>query len=329
MLRPTRPGHRRDAHHLAPHGGAPGRDILSKLGLSSRVMNVSPTRTVLATVTVFVTLGGGAIAAVSILPSSDGKFYACVKKKDGAVRIVAKKQRCRRGEAKTSWNERGKAGPRGEQGVPGTRGEHGLPGTQGPRGEAGEQGPKGDAGAKGDLGPQGLPGPQGPQGEAGEQGPKGDAGAKGDPGPPGPEGPQGAPGTSLAAQIPLPDVTVEGEPTTGCGPTKRNIYYSDRFTLDPGLYQVVSDNLRVALYFAPENFSTTSVSFYVQNEDPTYGGLASLASRSMNSLSFTERQFGLLRVPARTPHQVEIDVTLTCSKGRAEVSGSLAFLRIG
>jgi hypothetical protein len=61
-----------------------------------------------------------------------------------------------------------------------------IPGPTGPTGPAGEAGPRGDIGPKGDMGAQGGTGPKGDTGAQGEAGPKGDIGPKGDSGPPGP-----------------------------------------------------------------------------------------------------------------------------------------------
>jgi hypothetical protein len=82
----------------------------------------------MATVAVFLALGGGAIAATS-LTSGDGTITACVAKKSGAVRVVAAGKKCPKGTRKLTWNQAGKPGPQGQPGAPGEPGAAGSPGT--------------------------------------------------------------------------------------------------------------------------------------------------------------------------------------------------------
>ena len=78
-------------------------------------------------------------AGAAKLVGKDGKVYACYKAKGktkGAVRLVAKKGKCKHGEKKISWNS---VGPAGEVGTNGENGGNGENGTAG----AGEKGATG------------------------------------------------------------------------------------------------------------------------------------------------------------------------------------------
>src|SRR5262245_28162345 len=73
-------------------------------------------------------VGALLLAGLATAPqASAGTIYACVKK-NGAVRIVTKRARCKRGEKKLSWNSegvRGKNGTNGKNGANGTNGTNG------------------------------------------------------------------------------------------------------------------------------------------------------------------------------------------------------------
>jgi hypothetical protein len=106
-------------------------------------------RTVLFAVALLAVTGGIAIASI---PARDGTLTACVNKKTGAIRAIdtAKKgAKCKKGEKKVVWGQRGPAGVRGATGAAGPEGD---------------RGPAGPAGATGPQGSQGPPGPQGPIG---------------------------------------------------------------------------------------------------------------------------------------------------------------------
>ena len=97
---------------------------------------------VMATIAVFVALGGGAIAATGLI-GADGKIRGCVSKK-GQLTVLKGGQKCKRGQTAISWNQTGPAG------------QPGSAGATGPKGETGEKGDKGDTGpstgpAGGDL----------------------------------------------------------------------------------------------------------------------------------------------------------------------------------
>jgi hypothetical protein len=74
------------------------------------------------------------------LVGKDGRVYACYKakgKRKGAVRLVAKKGHCRKGEKKISWNAQGPSGENGTNGEQTANGEPGSPGEPGAAGNAG------------------------------------------------------------------------------------------------------------------------------------------------------------------------------------------------
>ena len=92
---------------------------------------------------------------------SNAVINACVKKKDGRVRIVAASASCRRNELALAWNAQGQPGPAGQAGPAGRAG------ATGPAGSAGAAGAKGEPGAPGERGAAGPAGPAGPQGPPG------------------------------------------------------------------------------------------------------------------------------------------------------------------
>ena len=107
------------------------------------------------------------VAGVALAAQPSGRrpssavINACVKKKDGRVRIVAAAASCRRNEQAVSWNAQGQPGPAGPAGAAGAAGQ------PGPTGPAGAPGPAGIAGPKGDPGAPGAAGATGPRGPAG------------------------------------------------------------------------------------------------------------------------------------------------------------------
>src|SRR5277367_1238691 len=70
-------------------------------------------------------------------------IYACVKKKDGTVRVVSKATRCNRREPKKSWNRSGPTGARGAVSANGVSGTNGISGLNGASGVTGATGPAG------------------------------------------------------------------------------------------------------------------------------------------------------------------------------------------
>jgi hypothetical protein len=82
---------------------------------------------------------GGASGAIV---GKNGRVYACYKAKGknrGAVRLVPKKGKCRKGEKKVSWSVAGPAGQSGENGQNGENGAGGEGGAGGEKGTAGTQ----------------------------------------------------------------------------------------------------------------------------------------------------------------------------------------------
>lgn len=79
--------------------------------------------------------------ASGALVGKDGRVYACYKakgKRKGAVRLVAKKGKCHKGEKKVSWGA-----------APGAPGENGQNGENGVGGEGGAGGEKGATATQG------------------------------------------------------------------------------------------------------------------------------------------------------------------------------------
>lgn len=84
--------------------------MLSRLRLPSPALALS-------TIAVVLAAGGFAVAAI---PDGNGKVNACYSKKTGALRVVSSsKKKCRRGERKLSWSQKGPAGPTGPKGASG------------------------------------------------------------------------------------------------------------------------------------------------------------------------------------------------------------------
>ena len=105
---------------------------------------------VIASVALFLALGGGAYAASGAL--SGGVIHACYQKQTGALR-VALRGTCEKSQVALAWNQTGPAGPAG---------------ATGPAGQAGATGPAGATGATGPAGPAGPAGATGPAGPAGQ-----------------------------------------------------------------------------------------------------------------------------------------------------------------
>jgi hypothetical protein len=112
------------------------------------------------------------VAGVALAAQPNGRrpsnavINACVKKKDGRVRVVAAAASCRRNELPLAWNAHGPAGPAGATGRAGATGPAGAPGPAGAAGSKGEAGERGATGAAGPAGRAGATGPPGPAGPA-------------------------------------------------------------------------------------------------------------------------------------------------------------------
>ena len=100
---------------------------------------------VMATVAVFLALGGGAYA-LSGIPDRSGVYHGCVSNRTGGLRVVKRPSSCHKargtgkhrdpGEFAVSWNQQGRPGT---QGVRGLQGIQGLKGDTGPPGISGYQ----------------------------------------------------------------------------------------------------------------------------------------------------------------------------------------------
>jgi hypothetical protein len=151
---------------------------------------------------VLAALGLLPLLALAAAPSTEASIVnACVKKKGGAVHIVKKAARCKRGETKVSWANGGPAGRNGASGAAGAVGVAGAVGAYGANGVAGATGPAGastETGASGATGVKGSSGATGPAGATGETGAAGATGTKGATGPSGPAGATGETGAGGA-----------------------------------------------------------------------------------------------------------------------------------
>jgi hypothetical protein len=92
---------------------------------------------VLATVALFVALGGGAWAASGGLIGAGGVIHACVPNKGGPLSVVRPGEKCGRGQRRISFNQQGPPGQTGPQGPPGPAGRQGGQGSKGDQGPAG------------------------------------------------------------------------------------------------------------------------------------------------------------------------------------------------
>jgi hypothetical protein len=94
----------------------------------------------MATIALFVALGGGAYAASGGLVSSSGFVQECVGSHGGVPRVVRAHARCPRHTIPLFLATPGATtlkGPRGKRGATGPRGHTGAPGPTGPAGPAG------------------------------------------------------------------------------------------------------------------------------------------------------------------------------------------------
>jgi len=84
---------------------------------------------------------GALLVALAIPPSAGAAtYYACVKKKGGAIRLVSRHTKCRRSERKISFNSEGVRGRNGLNGRNGKIGANGVNGTNGANGTNGTTG---------------------------------------------------------------------------------------------------------------------------------------------------------------------------------------------
>jgi hypothetical protein len=158
---------------------------------------------VIATISLFIALGGGAYA-ISIPEHSVGtrqlkkSSVTSDKVKDGALKLKDF-DAAERGGLVGPTGARGPAGATTVlQGPTGDRGAHGPAGPRGADGADGPTGPRGTNGADGAAGPTGPRGADGADGADGPTGPRGADGADGTRGATGPQGPAGARGPTGA-----------------------------------------------------------------------------------------------------------------------------------
>lgn len=121
---------------------------------------------VMATIAVFVALGGSSYAAIMVTGKNvkDSTLTGKDVKNSSLTGVDV-----RNGSLLASDFRAGQlpAGAKGDTGAQGPQGEAGAAGPKGDQGEAGAAGPKGDPGATGPKGNPGAPGAAGPQGAAG------------------------------------------------------------------------------------------------------------------------------------------------------------------
>jgi hypothetical protein len=114
---------------------------------------------VMASLALFVALGGVSWAAVTLPANSVGKrqlMRDAVTSEKVANRSLKAKDFA---AGQLPMGRRGPAGPAGPAGAAGERGDRGDAGAAGPKGERGDVGPAGSKGEKGDRGDTGPPGP--------------------------------------------------------------------------------------------------------------------------------------------------------------------------
>jgi hypothetical protein len=145
---------------------------------------------------------GGTLIAVLPWVAQGSVIRACYNRANGALRWVAPRAHCRRGEAQISWNLAGPAGQKGPLGPPGFLGVQGVAGATGPGGKAGAPGSAAMPGMTGAAGGEapgtiGATGSSGAPGEANTE--KGATGMNGAIGAPGATGATGATGPSEGA----------------------------------------------------------------------------------------------------------------------------------
>lgn len=145
---------------------------------------------VVASFALLLALGGGAVAAGTIVTNSDkvDGLHAATKPTPGKLFPLNSLGKYPASVLTLTSGPRGPSGPIGPSGPPGPSG------PIGPQGKSGPQGPSGPPGSPGESGPGGPSGPSGPQGLSGPSGP---SGPPGDSGPSGPSGPPGATGPTF------------------------------------------------------------------------------------------------------------------------------------
>jgi Collagen triple helix repeat (20 copies) len=116
---------------------------MHKLGRSLSYANV------MATVAVFVALGGGAFAATTGLTTKGGTIHGCVSARTHVLTVLKPGKRCGRGHVALTFNAKGAPGATGPAGPTGQAGAVGAPGAKGDTGTAGKPGAPGTPGTPG------------------------------------------------------------------------------------------------------------------------------------------------------------------------------------
>ncbi len=116
---------------------------MRKLGRSLSYANV------MATVAVFLALGGGAFAATKGLTTKGGAIHGCVSARTHVLTVLKPGKRCERGHVALAFNAKGVPGATGPAGPAGPAGQAGAVGAPGPMGETGTAGEAGTPGAPG------------------------------------------------------------------------------------------------------------------------------------------------------------------------------------
>lgn len=175
----------------------------------------SPT-TIIASLALFLSLGGSAIAAGHYLITSTNQIKPSVLAKLHGVK--------------------GDAGTAGASGAMGGTGAAGATGAQGPSGPGGPQGQQGPQGTQGPSGATGQSGATGPNGATGQSGTAGQNGAAGPTGPQGPQGAQGPPGE--AAKLSL--LSAVRGPLGEAEKEEEGLYYATSIAECPAGERVIS-----------------------------------------------------------------------------------------
>ena len=81
-----------------------------------------------------------ALAIGTVTQTAAQTIHACIKNKDGKLRVVTDSSQCKNSETPLSWNQGGSPGPKGDKGDPGATGPRGPQGAAGPQGPQGRQG---------------------------------------------------------------------------------------------------------------------------------------------------------------------------------------------